>query len=316
MEEKQVNWKRVGLYILFAYGIAWLTGLVIYLRGGLFDSPEIVPGSGITEATILLATGYMFAPAISHILTRLVTREGWKNIWLKANLKIGWPYWLAGWFGTAALILLSAVLYFLIFPKYFDPSMAALKDMITQQEAVTGQPMPFSISTFVALQIGLGILISPIANLVPVLGEEFGWRAYLQPKLLPLGRRKALLLTGLIWGFWHAPVIAMGHNYGLEYPGAPWTGILVFTLVPVAYSVFFGWAALQARSVWPAVIGHSVLNGLAAAVIFFVQGEPNPLLGPTAAGLIGSVGFTLVAILILQRPGQESAQSELEETAV
>lgn len=313
MEVKQVNWKRVIIYVLFAYGIAWLIGLVIYLRGGLVNSPEIAPG--ISEALILLATGYMSAPAIAHILTRAVTREGWKNTFLKPKLKIGWPYWLTAWFGTAALIILSAMLYFLIFPQYFDPDMAMLKDSLAQQEAALGQPLQMSTNAFVALQIGLGILISPFVNAIPILGEEFGWRAYLQPKLMPLGKRKAWLLTGLIWGFWHAPVIAMGHNYGSDYPGAPWTGILAFTIVPILYSIFLGWATYKAESVWPAVIGHAVLNGLAAAVVFFVQGEPNPLLGPSAAGLLGSLGFTLAAVVILLRPGKDNLEPKLQEAA-
>jgi len=44
------------------------------------------------------------------------------------------------------------------------------------------------------------------------------WLAWLSPaKLLPLGKVKAYLLLGCIWGFWHAPLILMGFNY----PGYP-----------------------------------------------------------------------------------------------
>lgn len=119
-----------------------------------------------------------------------------------------------------------------------------------------------------------------------------------------------MIFTGLIWGFWHAPVIAMGHNYGFGYPGAPWTGILTFTIVPVFYSVFLGWTTLKAKSVWPAAISHASLNGTAAAFIFFTKGEPNPLLGPSAAGFIGASGFALAAVWILLRPGKEPSEPE------
>lgn len=316
MENKPtVDWKRVSIYILFAYGIAWLTALAIARRGGLIDSPEVASGNGMTEAYLLITTLYMFAPGISHTLTRLVTREGWENAWIKPNLKTGWRYWLAAWFGTPVLIAIGAVIYFLIFPQHFDASLSALSEAMVQMEEITGEANQLTPGTFIAIQIAMGVLISPFANLIPVFGEEFGWRAYLQPNLLPLGRRKALLLTGLIWGLWHAPLIAMGYNYGLEYPGAPWTGILAFTIVPVAYAVFFGWATLQANSFWPALIGHAVLNGIGSVVVFFIQGEPNPLLGPTAAGLIGASGFILAAVLILLRPGKDVPESGvLEET--
>ena len=66
--------RRVLIFLGFAFGIAWLTGLVIYLTGGLTDSPKIVPG--ISLALVLLAIPYMCAPALAHVLTRLVIRSG------------------------------------------------------------------------------------------------------------------------------------------------------------------------------------------------------------------------------------------------
>jgi hypothetical protein len=47
--------KRITLFLAFAFGIAWLLALVIYLTGGLAHSVEIVPGSGITVAVVLMA---------------------------------------------------------------------------------------------------------------------------------------------------------------------------------------------------------------------------------------------------------------------
>jgi membrane protease YdiL (CAAX protease family) len=144
----------------------------------------------------------------------------------------------------------------------------------------------------------VALLISPILNAIPILGEEFGWRAYLQPKLMPLGGRKAMLLMGLVWGLWHAPLIAMGHNYGTAYPGAPWLGILTTLWIMFILGTFLGWAVLRAGSVWPAVIGHGAFNGIAGIYVFFMQGDPNLLLGPSAAGIIGSLGMAVVALLL------------------
>lgn len=38
-------------------------------------------------------------------------------------------------------------------------------------------------------------------------GEEIGWRGYLLPKLMGLGRRNALLLTGCIHAIFHFPLL-------------------------------------------------------------------------------------------------------------
>lgn len=63
-----------------------------------------------------------------------------------------------------------------------------------------------------------------------ILGEIKCWRAYLLPKLrMSLSDRAALIITGVIWGIWHLPVIVMGHNYGTDYWGYPWLGILTMT---------------------------------------------------------------------------------------
>jgi membrane protease YdiL (CAAX protease family) len=62
---------------------------------------------------------------------------------------------------------------------------------------------------------------------VAALGEEGGWRGYMMPKLINImGRGKALLLGGIIWGLWHAPLTCIGHNFGTDYPGFPFVGII------------------------------------------------------------------------------------------
>jgi len=192
--------------------------------------------------------------------------------------------------------------YFALFPQHFDSTLGMVRTLL--QQAAPGQSLPeINPWTIVISQTLFAVALAPILNAIFTLGEEFGWRAYLQPKLMPLGGRKALLLMGVIWGVWHWPVILMGYEYGFNYPGAPWLGCLVFLWFTFVFGTFIGWAVLRAGSVWPAVIGHSAINGIAGIVVFFTQGKPNPLLGPSVVGVIGSLGFALVALLIFLRPG-------------
>jgi uncharacterized protein len=294
--EKQPDTRRIIIFLSFAFGIAWITGLIIYLTGGLVNSPQIVPG--ISLALVLLATAYMWAPAVGNILTRLVTREGWKDTGLRPHFKKGWPYWLAGWFLPAVLTVFGAALFFVFFPQYFDSSLALVQKQMAAAPALSA----LSPWLFVVVQLVAGVLISPIANSLATFGEEFGWRGYLLPKLMPLGGRKAMLLIGLIWGVWHWPVIFMGYEYGFKYPGYPWIGPLVFIWFTLSLGIFQGWLTLRSKSIWPAVIGHAAVNGIAAAAVLVTTGQPNPLLGPLPVGIIGSLGFALMAIAIFVSP--------------
>ena len=106
---------------------------------------------------------------------------------------------------------------------------------------------------------------------------------------------------GIIWGVWHWPIIAMGHNYGLDYPGAPWLGMLAMTWFTFVAGTFLGWLAFRGGSVWPAVIGHAAINATAGLGLLVSTGRVNLLLGPLPVGIVGSAGFSAVALWILLR---------------
>ncbi len=268
------------------------------------------PDTGITLALVLLAGPVMWSPALAHILTRLLTREGWQDVGLRPRLKRGWPYWLVAWFLPGLLSILGAVLFFLLYPRHYDPSLQVLRQMLEVRAPAGIDVGGINLWALAAVQTVQAILISPLINGLATFGEEFGWRAYLQPKLMPLGRHKAMLWMGLIWGVWHWPAILMGHNYGLETPGAPYLGPLAMVWFALILSVLLGWLAIRAGSVWPAVIGHAAINGMANLGLIFAQKVPNPLLGPAPVGLIGGLGFTLVALLIWFSPwGLRGAQT-------
>jgi uncharacterized protein len=305
MSEKIDN-KRILIFITIAFGIAWLAGLVVYLTGGLQNSPLILPG--LPLSFVLISIAYMGAPALSNVLTRIITREGWSNTMLRPRFKRGWPFWVAAWLLPGVLTIFGAFVFFLLLPQYFDPQLTTLNKML-ETTAIPAW-------TVIIVQTLQAIIISPLINGFFTFGEEFGWRGYLLPKLMPLGGRKAVLLSGVIWGVWHWPVIAMGHNYGLDYTGAPWLGMLAMVWFTLVAGVFLSWVTLRGGSVWPAVIGHAAINGIAGLALLLSRGEPNPLLGPLPTGLIASAGFTLVALWIFLSPNGLAPMQVNDEPAV
>lgn len=291
----EIERKRILIFLGFAFGIAWLTGLVLYLTGGIANSPVIAPNMSL--AGVLLPTAYMWAPALGNFFTRMITHEGWGRAGMRFYLRQGWPYWLAAWLLPAAATIVGAVIYFVIFPQNY----AGLSGVSARLQAA-GQSPTGNLWGFVALQVGLAVLISPLVQGIFTFGEEFGWRAYLLPKLLPLGKVKAMLLQGAIWGVWHWPVIVMGYEYGFDYPGFPWLGMLLFLLFTFSAGVLLAWVTLRGRSVWPALIGHGAINGIAPLAVLFIQGQPSVLLGPLPVGLIAMLGYFLLALVLLFSP--------------
>ena len=292
--KNKFDFRRIIIFILFSFGITWALALVIYFQGGLAD---LTPGTTIWFLIVMA----MFAPALATTFTRWITKEGWKDNYLKVNLKQNRRYWLIAWLVTPVLLLLGMGLYFVLFPQYFDESFGGITKILTQTAQRLGKPIPISPQLFLVIQIFQVILIGPIVNGIATFGEEFGWRAYLLQKFLPLGARKATVIVGFIWGIWHWPFLYMGYEYGFDYPGYPWLGPVVFIWFTFIIGTILAWLTLKSRSIWPAVITHAALNGIAPLVLLLIKGQPNTLIGPGAVGLIASLPFAILALILLWR---------------
>jgi membrane protease YdiL (CAAX protease family) len=284
--------RRIGIFLLVAFAVSWATAGVIWATGGLVDSPELA--DGITLATVLLPTAYMFAPAVGNVAARLATGEGWDWHRLRPEFEgTMWTY-AAAWLAPAGLTVVGAGLYFAVFPGQFDPTMTAFREQV----ASAGVGMDPRL--LAAIQIVAALTIAPVINGLLAFGEEFGWRAYLLPKLIPLGYRRAVVLSGVVWGVWHWPILAMGYNYGFDYPGFPWTGMLAFLAFTVGAGTFLARLTVREGSVWPASIGHGAINAIAGVALLFVASQPNSLLGPTPVGLLAALPWLAVAAWLLR----------------
>ena len=280
--------RRIWLFLIitFVMTYAWTIGLIWPRTLGIdmltLPQEELVINTSLTAVL-------MFFPALGVLITRLITREGFKNTMLRLNLRGNVRYYLIGWFGPMVLTVLGAVLYFAIHPSEFT--------LATLETTMAAQPMP-------PAAIIVVMLFSPWLNLIPCLGEEWGWRGYLLPKVA--ARMKFLptvLLTGFIWGIWHAPIIVTGHNYGVGYPGYPWTGIGAMCLFCIVAGVLLSHITLKAKSCWPAVLAHGALNGTASIGALFLA-DPmayDRFLGPVPTGIIGASAYIVVAIWIVWR---------------
>jgi membrane protease YdiL (CAAX protease family) len=89
------------------------------------------------------------------------------------------------------------------------------------------------------------------------LAEEIGIRGYLLPKLLSLGRTRALALSGLVFATWHMPLILLTPVFPV---GNKLISLPLFYGSVVAASFVYGYLRLYTGSVWPASLAHAVHN--------------------------------------------------------
>ncbi len=297
-----IDRRRIWLFLVVAFGFTWSIDAVIWMTGGLADSRVLVEGVPLAIPLLVIS---MFGPAIAVFVVRWTTKEGWEHHRARFTGP-AWP-WVVMWLGPGVLAAAGAAVYFAVFPEQFDVSMPILQEQLAAAEEQAGQSIPLPAELLGLIQIVAAFTIAPLINAIPAFGEEYGWRGYLQWKLRPLGWRKMLLITNLLWGVWHWPIIAMGHNYGLDHPGAPWTGMVMMVAFTLAAGAFLGWATERTGSALPAAIGHGAINAVAAIGVLFLATDldPNLLLGPAFAGALGgSVLFVVGLVLFLRKPAK------------
>jgi len=225
----------------------------------------------------------MIFPALIAIILRLVFADGFKNSGFRFGKFKNYLYMLSVIvIFTGISILINALIY----GKSPDWQLA---NMGTHGLTLIGKPASAGLFwTFQFLIIGL------VANLtfpiIMMLGEEYGWRSYLLPKLLPLGFGKANIIVGVIWGIWHAPVILMGYNYGMY----AWTGVILFIIVTTILGTLFNYMYVRGNSVILVAVGHGWFNGLIPSVILLTgfMGKET-IIAP-----LGLIGIAIMVVLL------------------
>ncbi len=280
MNQQTVRTGKVALFLALAFGIAWLSALVVYLAGVEYGSPA---------SFVLVAVFFMWAPAVSAIVVQLVYRE---PIRPGCILRLGRIRWLvAGWLLPVAVLALTIGIGVLLPGIELTTDYAAFLEGLAlpaeQIEASMEQLETIPIPTPLFF-IAQGLLAGLTINALFAFGEELGWRGLLLRELSPLGFWKLSLFTGAIWGVWHAPVIVQGHNF----PEAPYLGIVVMTVQCIAMSPVYTYLTARAQSVLAAAFFHGSFNALASFALVFLTGAGNLVISP-----VGLAGIATALIL-------------------
>lgn len=309
-DDKKMTLIRLGIFLLIAFvPVVFIAeGIRAALGAPMYSTPEL----SAHPLTTLAGFGMLF-PAIANAVARIATKQGIRDAMLEFNFKGRIRYYVMAFlipvaYSTVGTIITNLCLGVNIF------------------EAMTTEHF------FENLPLSLALPPMIMAQMVLFFGEEFGWRGYLIPqleKLMPTPA--AVIVGGAVWGVWHAPLTVQGHNFGVDYPGFPYLGILFMTLDCIFMGAFLTYITKKTSSVWPAAIAHGINNG-GGVMLLLLFISPDAEIGAGAVpeadiisqwllylipvAVLGTVCYILLCRdYIKERKNKNAAETELPAAA-
>lgn len=253
MTERKMTVIRLVLFCLLSFVPFWI---ILPMMNAAWGEP-VYMSEAAAPAVYALGVFGMLIPSIAHLLTRLVTGEGFSDTYLGVHLNGNGKWYLASTWVKLAESVVSALLIWRLCAGELS-----FREAFPLEE-------PKALIGMLLLQLAFTIIV-----FFPAFGEEWGWRGYMMPKLLKLMPKwAAVLLGGVIWGLWHAPLTIAGHNFGIDYTGYPWTGIMQMCLMCVLMNAFLTLLTEKTKSIYPASFCHMVNNNMGASVLIMIAGS-------------------------------------------
>ena len=192
LKRNQPNWTAVLIYYAIACGFSWPFFWWSSIRAGGWDSSA--------APLWLRAMGLMWGPGVAALVCLMVFRKTHqRTITLWGTSKVR----------SVCFYALPLLLLALTHP----PAARLFRAIFKDPAAHPVTPLLFT------LWAGLGFC--------RILGEELGWRGFLQDALRPLRFAPRFVSIGILWEFWHVMARA-GHNspvriavmLAISYPSA------------------------------------------------------------------------------------------------
>jgi len=154
-----------------------------------------------------------------------------------------------------------------------------------------------------ALNIAFNLPLLTLWGLLGGLGEELGWRGYLQPKLDQHRVPASLLIVIVVETAFHVPVFVFA---GYLESSSLLVTVALFAGLKLAWTPLCTWGTYRTRSIWFAALFHALHNALSQTIFPKALGSGGEvLLGesgvlPVASYLVAAV---VVAVLVGRRGG-------------
>ena len=272
--QRSVDTRMVARFLVVTFAISW-GGLTVLSLVGV----DVGSSAGQGIGTLV----FMGAPAVAAITLLRVDRTSVRAGTGLYRGRVRWIVlaWVAPVGLAAAMVGVGVALPGTAFVTDYSAFLLELgftetdaAETIADMEA-TGVPV-------VVLLSGFGLVLGATVFALAAFGEELGWRGLLLTELAPLGFWRLSLVTGLVWGLWHTPLVLLG----LQFPDEPVVGLLTMTGATVALSPIYTYLTVRAGSVLAATFFHgSFFLGVFTSVFLTGGGE----LVTASFGVVGIV---------------------------
>jgi membrane protease YdiL (CAAX protease family) len=238
----------------------------------------VVSAIAIAKGSVTWAIPAMAVPALASTVARFALHEGFGEVgWRLRDRKVlkyvGLGLMLPIVVGTVAYGTAWAAGLAAFRPDGTGPRVALLAGGVVQAVII------------------VTLITWPLA-----LGEEMGWRGYMLPRLIQAGVPHPLVASGVIWGFWHAPLV-LG---GIYYADSP-SRLLAASLLIVsttAGGLIYAWFWLATRSIWPCVAMHAAWNAVIGGVFDEATHGHNAELWVGESGILVTIVLLVLAVAV------------------
>ena len=245
---------RRGLSIYFAVVVVLSTAI----EGFIIANPRL---DG-------LIAGLMLVPALASVVARLALKEGFADVSFRFGGRRGWS---AIGFALVFPVVVGLIAYGIAWTTglaRFDP------------QPLGGLIVPFAIGVAVSL-----VLVS---------GEEIGWRGYMLTRLIDAGVPRPVLVSGLIWGLWHVPLVLVG-VYAAG-PSPTLSAVLIMVSI-TSFGYVIARMRLETGSVWPAVVLHAAWNSVIQGPFDGATEGPGAMLWVGESGIVTALTLVVAAFV-------------------
>lgn len=284
--------RAIFLFVGTACALAIALSLVIGLTGGYQSR--------------LIGLGYlsMLIPSLAVLITASMTGEKVSSA--------GWDH-LPPRYLPLALLLMPVVLHVVMLPAAALTTGLHWQDWLTpQSDGLYHTPASRGWGVLTAAGLAGRLAINAVVGLVIVsllaVFEEIGWRAWLLPRLMDrMSARRAVVVSAVIWAFWHIPYALSGIQHVEAIPIA-----LTALIVPVGIlgaGLVIGWLWVQTQSIWLVALAHGALNNWGQYAFKFMAGPGTPADAVVLAA--GSGALLATGCLLLAFGATRTATAEM-----